>query len=69
MRQNNVKKSVPKKNRQDTEAFGYLASGYLRVHCISIIMEHFPFYTCTFKGKFGYIVDIPVGPSVCPKNC
>ena len=28
-----LKESVTKKNRPDTEASGYLASGYLRVHC------------------------------------
>ena len=31
-----LKNSVPKKNCPDTEASGYLASGYLRVHCTMI---------------------------------
>lgn len=28
------KNSVPNKNRPESEASGYLASGYLRLHCI-----------------------------------
>ena len=58
-----LKKSVPKNNCPDTEASGYLASGYLRVHCNLVYT-----FGRTFLGHHNYTIrdfqDPPEWPSL-----